>query len=65
MEPMGFDESVVVTPEKVVGCLLERIANGQYDMAYALVAESDYYGITKPAYADFEAEMEALGRLET
>lgn len=65
MEPMGFDESVVVTPEKVVGCLLERIANGQYDMAYALVAESDYYGITKPAYADFEAEMEALGRLES
>ena len=33
MEPMGFDESVVVTPEKVVGCLFERIANGQYDMA--------------------------------
>lgn len=65
MEPMGFDESVVVTPEKVVGCLFERIANGQYDMAYALVAESDYYGITKPAYADFEAEMEALGRLES
>ena len=28
MEPMGFDESVVVTPEKVVGCLFERIANG-------------------------------------
>ena len=34
-------------------------------MAYALVAESDYYGITKPAYADFEAEMAALGRLES
>lgn len=65
MEPMGFDESVVATPEKVAGCLLERIANGQYDMAYALVAESDYYGEARPAYAEFEAEMETLGRLES
>ena len=28
-------------------------------------SKGDYYGITKPAYADFEAEMEALGRLES
>ncbi len=64
MEPMGFDGSVIATPEKVAGCLLERIANGQYDMAYALVAESDHYGVSRPAYSEFEAELKALGELE-
>ena len=65
MEPMGFDESVIATPENVVGCLFERIANKQYDMAYALVAENDYYGVGKPAYSDFEGEMKAFGDLES
>ncbi len=65
MEPMGFDGSVVATPEKVAGCLLERMVNGQYEMAYPLIAESDYTGEAKPAYADFETEMMSCGRLES
>ena len=48
----------------MAGCLFERIANGQYDMAYALVAESDHYGVSRPAYSEFEAELKVLGELE-
>ncbi|MCE5235531.1 MAG: GerMN domain-containing protein [Eubacteriales bacterium] len=61
IEPMGFLEEYVVTPEIVAQCVLAHLVNGEYDLAYPLFSEDDDSGVQKPQYANFETEMLSLG----
>ncbi len=63
IEPMTFDASVVITAESMVACMLTRMVNGEYELAYPLFLESDSSGAQKPTYADFETEMLSLGTI--
>lgn len=59
IEPMGFDEEVIANEERIAGCMLEHMVNGEYELAYTLVADS--MDAVRPAYADFETGMRGLG----
>lgn len=59
VEPMEYDEEVVANQERVAACMLEHMVNGEYEMAYVLVAES--FESPKPSYAEFETQMKNLG----
>ncbi len=61
LEPLDFNPDVVVSPERIVGCMLGRMQSGEYEMAYALFMEAAVDGIQKPTYANFETEMLSMG----
>lgn len=61
MEPLDFDPDVVVTPARIVGCMLDRMQKGEYEMAHVLFMESAVEGVQKPTFANFETEMLGLG----
>lgn len=65
IEPLEFDKEILITPEKVAACLLERMVHKEYQRAYVLVAESDYTGATRPVYSEFEQQLAALGIIES
>ena len=65
LEPMGFDDSYVITAPGVVACLLEHIQNGEYDKAYPLIAELEQGGAQKPDYASFETYMASLAKIKS
>ncbi|MBR2328840.1 MAG: GerMN domain-containing protein, partial [Clostridia bacterium] len=59
IEPMGFDEEVVASEERIAACMLERMVKGEYEMAYALITAG--YDEYKPAYEEFKSQMQGLG----
>jgi len=65
LEPMRFVNDCVVTPEIIAQCVLTRLVNGEYELAYPLFSEDDGSGVQKPQYANFETEMLSLGSLES
>lgn len=65
LEPMRFVEDYVVTPGIIAECVLTRLVNGEYELAYPLFSEDDGSGIQKPQYANFETDMLSLGSLES
>ncbi len=65
LEPMRFVNDCVVTPEIIAQCVLTRLVNGEYELAYPLFSEDDGSGVQKPQYANFETEMMSLGSLKS
>ena len=65
VDSLGFDKEIIITSEKVAQCFLDHIVNREYEKAYVLLAESDYKGAARPAYADFEAKVVNAGRMES
>lgn len=63
VEPLDFDPNVVTSPARTVGCMLSRMQNGEYEMAYVLFMEAAVDGVQKPTYANFETEMLSLGKV--
>ena len=66
LEPMGFDDSYVITAPGVVACLLEHIQNGEYDKAYPLIAELEQGGAyqAKPREETEQVSLDAIGEAE-
>lgn len=63
IEPLEFEADAVVTPERIVNCMLSRMVSGEFEMAYVLFMEAPVAGVTKPTYANFESEMLGLGNV--
>lgn len=63
IEPLDFNPDVVVTPERIVRCMLSRMKSGEFEMAYVLFMEAAVAGVQKPTYANFETEMLSLGNV--
>ena len=63
IEPMTFDASVMITADTMVLCMLTRMVNGEYELAYPLFLENDSTDAQKPAYAAFETELLSLGAI--
>lgn len=63
VEPLDFDPDIIVTPERIVGCMLTRMVSGEFEMAYVLFMEAAVGGVQKPTYANFENEMLGLGNV--
>jgi len=61
MEPLPFDREIVGTTAKVANCLMEHLRKGEYEWAYALLAEDG----DKPQYDAFLAQMEAFGQMDS
>ena len=57
--PVGFEESVIATEDRIAACLFEHMIDGEYDMAHMLVAESR--DAAKPSAEEFETAMSSLG----
>jgi len=64
LEPMGFEESVVATPEIIAGLLFSHLQADEHAAAYPLFAESETGGMQKPDYATMETELKTLGRVD-
>ena len=64
LEPMGFEQSVVVTPQLTAELLLAHLAADEYAAAYPLFAESETGGLQKPDYATVETQMKTLGTID-
>ena len=54
LEPIGAEGSLMVNPQIIVECALNRISRGEYQKAYDLFAETESGGVQKPDYANFE-----------
>ncbi|MDD3919680.1 MAG: GerMN domain-containing protein [Eubacteriales bacterium] len=63
LEPLSFQEDVLVTPAKVAEYILEHLKNEEYAEAHSLFAESETGGLQKPDYAAFETQMLSLGKV--
>lgn len=63
IEPLEYEADAVVTPERIVSCMLSRMVSGEYEMAYVLFMEAPVAGVTKPTYANFESEILGLGNV--
>lgn len=63
LEPMGMENSVVVTPKMLVEIVLSHLVKGELAQAYTLFAESETGGMQKPDFAAFETEMLSLGTM--
>ncbi|MEA5059042.1 MAG: GerMN domain-containing protein [Candidatus Pelethousia sp.] len=63
IEPLDYHAEAVVSPERIVSCMLSRMVNGEFEMAYALFMEAAAGGVQKPTYANFETEMLSLGNI--
>ena len=63
LEPMGMENSVVVTPKMLVEIVLSHLVRGELAQAYTLFAESETGGMQKPDFAAFETEMLSLGTM--
>jgi lipoprotein len=63
LEPLEFQGNVLVTPERIVECVLRRMQAGELALVYDLFAETESGAGQKPAYAEFEAQLNSLGRL--
>lgn len=64
LEPMSFQEDVLISPAKVAEYLLGHLQNQEYAEAHTLFAESETGGIQKPDYAAFETQMLTLGQID-
>lgn len=63
LEPMEFQEDVLATPASIVECILRHMKAGELDEIYGLFAEMESGEGQKPAYAEFEAALNAVGRV--
>lgn len=64
LEPMGMDQSVVITPTLFVKLALQHMVDQDYAQAYLFFAESEPGGLQKPDYAAFETDMLSLGTID-
>lgn len=63
LEPLEFQGNALVTPERIVECVLRRMQAGELALVYDLFAETESGAGQKPTYAEFEARLNSLGRL--
>jgi len=64
LEPMGMEQSVVITPVLFVKLALQHMVEQDYAQAYMFFAESEPGGLQKPDYAAFETDMLSLGSID-
>ena len=53
LEPLGWNGTLVMTPENTVLLLMDALAKRDYTTLYALIAYSDTDGTSKPSREDF------------
>ena len=64
LEPMGMEQSVVITPTLFVKLAMQHLVDQDYAQAYQFFAESEPGGLQKPDYAAFETDMLSLGTID-
>jgi len=60
MEPLRFDSSVLVTPERMAASFFEHMIAEEYEEAYILLTGGD---AVKPSYAEFVSNTQVRGRV--
>ncbi|MEG1548754.1 MAG: GerMN domain-containing protein [Clostridia bacterium] len=63
LEPMGFYQEIIADPARILDCMLRHMESGEYEAAYMLFAEGANDGTHKPTFANFEAQMRAIGTI--
>ncbi len=64
LDPMGFEEEVVINPNLMVNLALQRLTEENYAQAYMFFAESETGGLQKPDFAAFETDLLSLGTID-
>ena len=64
LDPMGFEEDVVITPKLMVNLAMQRLTEENYAQAYMFFAESETGGLQKPDFAAFETDLLSLGTID-
>lgn len=64
LDPMGFEEDVVVNPTLMVNLAMQRLTEEDYAQAYMFFAESETGGLQKPDFAAFETNLLSLGTID-
>ncbi len=65
IEPMDFNEDVIITPQRMTELFLEHMKNGEYEPIYALLVMNPEINSEKPDYAQIEAELRSFGSLKS
>ncbi|HWR24541.1 MAG TPA: GerMN domain-containing protein [Feifaniaceae bacterium] len=64
LDPMGFEEDMVINPALMVNLALQRLTEENYAQAYMFFAEDETGGLQKPDFAAFETDLLSLGTID-
>ena len=64
LDPMNFEEDVVITPSLMVELAMKRLTQEDYTQAYLFFAESETGGLQKPDFAAFETDLLSMGTID-
>lgn len=64
LEPLGFTQEVVATPQTLAAYIMEHLQDQQYAAAHSFFAQEDRNGLKTPNAAAFETALNALGSID-